>query len=114
MMVRRAPMSTVNCGKVFPPVEHTMLKEAYAARMHAKSSAKTWYYLNVFFFLPGMLLAAWWLVPGEVAHIQHKYEHPNEYIPWPHLKKQKNPFPWGTDPLFKNDVFVPVSKIFHG
>ncbi|KAH9245434.1 hypothetical protein BASA81_017079 [Batrachochytrium salamandrivorans] len=106
-MVRRAAMSTTNNGKPFPPVEQTMLPSTYAACLHAKSSSNTWFYINAFFVIPGMFLAIWWLVPGEMAHIQHKYDHPNEYVPWQHMKKQKNAFPWGTDPLFKNDAFVP-------
>ncbi|KAI8924993.1 hypothetical protein BC831DRAFT_462807 [Entophlyctis helioformis] len=102
----RRTMAT-SSGKPFPPIEYTMPKEAYEARLHAAGSAKNWLYINAIVVVPALLAVAYYTVPAEIEHLNHIREHPKEYIPWPHLRKRKNPFPWGDDALFHNETFLP-------
>eukprot|EP00842_Homolaphlyctis_polyrhiza_P006667 jgi/Hompol1/7000/HPOL_005153-RA len=103
----RRAMSSVSNGRPFPPYEQVMLKDAYAARHHAEGSVKTWYWINLLLVAPALIASGIYVIPNEMEHIKHKYEHPNEYVPFQHLRKLKNPFPWGFDPLFDNKAFVP-------
>ncbi|KAJ3101438.1 hypothetical protein HDU97_001368 [Phlyctochytrium planicorne] len=94
-----APATTSAGEKVFvdvtkpsswPSVKDTMLAENLHAKEHAKGSTKFWFNLNLIFTIPALAAIAYVCLPKELAHIHHLHEHPNEYVPHPHLRKRKN------------------------
>ncbi|KAL2917036.1 Cytochrome c oxidase subunit 6A [Polyrhizophydium stewartii] len=107
-LAQRRMLSTVSSGKPFPPLEQTVLKETLEAYHHAQGSTKMWANINLFLVVPILIASVVFILPPEVEHIKHKYEHPNEFVPFEHLRKLKNPYPWGFEPLFRNDAFVPL------
>lgn len=87
----------------FPPIEKTMLKDAYASRLHAHESTETWKKINAFLVLPCLIIVAAYSIPQELEHIKHLEEHPNKFQGFSYMRKRKNPFPWGDDSLFHNE-----------
>ncbi|KAI8833896.1 hypothetical protein BC829DRAFT_365741, partial [Chytridium lagenaria] len=71
-------------------------------------STKWWFYFNLIFTIPALAVVSYTAVPRELEHMKHLSEHPNEFIEFPHIRKRKNPFPWGDDSLFHNDNSNPV------
>ncbi|KAI9094119.1 cytochrome c oxidase, subunit VIa [Phlyctochytrium arcticum] len=99
--VQRRSMSTPAAPRSdFPPLEKMMLKENYEAKQHAVHAVSSWKKINYFLVAPALALVCWYVIPSEVAHINHLKEHANEFEPFPYLRKRKNPFPWGDDNLF--------------
>ncbi|KAJ3052025.1 Cytochrome c oxidase subunit 6A1, mitochondrial [Rhizophlyctis rosea] len=97
--VQRRQVSSLPADK-FPPIEKVMLKDAYEARHHAEEAVSLWKKINWFLVLPALLAVTYFSGSRELHHLAHLKEHPNEYVPWPHLRKRKNAFPWGDDSLF--------------
>ncbi|KAJ3204927.1 hypothetical protein HDU67_009209 [Dinochytrium kinnereticum] len=74
----------------WPSVKDSMHPENLHARDHAKGTTKWWLNFNIFFTVPALVAVAYLGIPGEVKHIKHLSEHPNEYVEHPHLRKRKN------------------------
>lgn len=84
----------------FPAFEKVMLKEDYEHVHHAKTAGPTWTKINLILTLPILIACAFYVIPKEKKHIDHLLEHPKEFVPFAHLRKRKNPYPWGDDNLF--------------
>ncbi|KAI8905737.1 hypothetical protein DFJ77DRAFT_208948 [Powellomyces hirtus] len=102
MVQRRAMSSTTTPAtkSTLPPLEKTMLKDAYEARQHAEAAVSSWKKINFFLVIPALLLVTLYSGPKELAHIKHLKEHAREFEALPYLRKRKNGYPWGDDNLF--------------
>ncbi|KAI9337597.1 hypothetical protein DFJ73DRAFT_628862 [Zopfochytrium polystomum] len=83
--------------ETWPTVKETMLPDAFHEVEHAKSSTKTWFWVNIFFTAPALGAVSWYVLPDEFNHIAHVHEHVKDYVAWPHLGKRKDvsrPFAW--------------------
>ncbi|KAJ3178092.1 Cytochrome c oxidase subunit 6A1, mitochondrial [Irineochytrium annulatum] len=111
---RKVPDSVFNFDPVdkskWPSRQDTMLPEEWHEVEHAKKSTTFWSRFNMFVAIPALIAIMAICVPREIEHMHHLEEHPNEYTGLPHLRKRKNPFPWGNGDLslFHNPICNPV------
>ncbi|KAI9105615.1 cytochrome c oxidase subunit VIa-domain-containing protein [Phlyctochytrium arcticum] len=89
-------------AKHLPPMKKMMLPETYQAHVHAHHAVKQWTRINLFLVIPALMLVGIYTIPSEMAHIEHIKKHPREFEGYWHVRKRKNPFPWGDDNLFYN------------